>query len=100
MEAFRRGVRSRIVWQREKGRAAARNWKNCTEDIWFGTLSDDYVFHADAVRQKRQIIAPYRDEAGPRGWEEGREGRFRLTAAGNFWDGSILINNQRLRQQP
>ena len=79
-------IRSRIVWQREKGRAAARNWKNCTEDIWFGTLSDDYTFHADAVRQKRQVIAPYRDETGPRGWEEGREGRFRLTAAGNFWD--------------
>ncbi len=79
-------IRNRIVWQREKGRAAAQNWKNCTEDIWFGTLSDDYVFQADAVRQKRQVIAPYRDASGPRGWEESEEGRFRFTAAANFWD--------------
>ena len=28
-------VRNRITWEREKGRGAARNWKNNSEDIWF-----------------------------------------------------------------
>ena len=28
-------VRNRITWQREKGRGAKKNWKNCMEDIWF-----------------------------------------------------------------
>jgi len=31
-------VRNRIVWEREKGRGAKKNWKNNTEDIWFFTL--------------------------------------------------------------
>ncbi len=35
-------VRNRITWEREKGRGALTNWKNCSEDIWFGTLSNDY----------------------------------------------------------
>ena len=33
-------VRNRITWEREKGRGAKANWKNCTEDIWFFTNSD------------------------------------------------------------
>src|SRR5208283_619598 len=31
-------VRNRITWQREKGRGALSNWKNCIEDIWFATV--------------------------------------------------------------
>ena len=42
-------VRNRITWEREKGRGAMSNWKNCSEDIWFCTISDDYVFNVDAV---------------------------------------------------
>ncbi len=33
-------VRNRITWEREKGRGAQANWKNCSEDIWFCTCSD------------------------------------------------------------
>jgi site-specific DNA-methyltransferase (adenine-specific) len=33
---------NRITWEREKGRGAKSNWKNCSEDIWFFTVSDDY----------------------------------------------------------
>ncbi|MGE5804198.1 MAG: DNA methyltransferase, partial [Ignavibacteria bacterium] len=32
-------VQNRIIWEREKGRGAKTNWKNCTEDIWFFTMS-------------------------------------------------------------
>ena len=35
-------VRNRITWEREKGRGAETNWKNCSEDVWFCTVSNDY----------------------------------------------------------
>ena len=79
-------VRNRITWQREKGRGAKRNWKNATEDIWFGTMSDDYYFDVDAVKQKRRVIAPYRQDGEPKDWEETDDGNFRLTFPSNFWD--------------
>ena len=80
-------VRNRITWQREKGRGAKANWKNAMEDIWFATCGKDYTFHADAVMQRRRVIAPYRDEAGmPKDWEKSEDGAFRNTAPSNFWD--------------
>lgn len=79
-------IRNRITWQREKGRGAKANWKNITEDIWFGTLGNDYYFDVDAVKQKRRVIAPYRDQGQPKDWETSDDGRFRLTHPGNFWD--------------
>jgi site-specific DNA-methyltransferase (adenine-specific) len=79
-------VRNRITWQREKGRGAKTNWKNTTEDIWFGTMRNDYYFDVDAVKQKRKVIAPYRENGQPKGWEETENGNFRLTHPGNFWD--------------
>lgn len=80
-------VRNRITWQREKGRGAKANWKNAMEDIWFATCGKDYTFHADAVMQRRRVIAPYRDETGmPKDWEESEDGAFRNTAPSNFWD--------------
>ncbi|MCV4785015.1 site-specific DNA-methyltransferase, partial [Escherichia coli] len=42
--------RNRITWEREKGRGAKRNWKNTSEDIWFFTLSDEYVFNLESVK--------------------------------------------------
>lgn len=75
-------VRNRITWEREKGRGALRNWKNNCEDIWFATVSDEYVFNVDAVKLKRRVLAPYRDEAGqPKDWADG----YRLTCPSNFW---------------
>lgn len=79
-------VRNRITWEREKGRGAKTNWKNCSEDIWFATVSKDYYFNPDAVKMKRKVIAPYRDERGkPKDWEEGLDGNYRLTFPSNLW---------------
>jgi len=79
-------VRNRITWEREKGRGAKANWKNNTEDIWFCTASDDYVFDVDAVKLKRKVIAPYRTEKKkPKDWEETAAGNFRLTHPSNVW---------------
>lgn len=79
-------IRNRITWQREKGRAATDNWKNACEDIWYASLSDSPVFHADAVRVKHAVIAPYRTNGKPKDWQESPEGNFRLTGASNFWN--------------
>ena len=78
--------RNRITWEREKGRGAKTNWKKCAEDIWFFTVSDDYYFNVEAVRLKRQVIAPYTDSNGaPKDWTESDDGRFRLTHPSNLW---------------
>jgi len=79
-------VRNRITWQREKGRGAARNWKNACEDIWFATLSNDYYFDAAAVMQRKKVLAPYRENGKPKDWAETAEGKFRLTHPANLWD--------------
>lgn len=78
-------IRNRITWEREKGRGARRNWKNTAEDIWFGTVSDDYTFNVEAVKLKRQVIAPYTENGRPKDWEESAQGRFRLTHPSNLW---------------
>jgi site-specific DNA-methyltransferase (adenine-specific) len=79
-------LRNRVTWEREKGRASSRNWKSAHEDIWFATVSEDYFFDAEAVRQRRRVRAPYRDgEGAPKDWSEGPEGRYRDTAASNLW---------------
>lgn len=78
-------VRNRITWEREKGRGARANWKNASEDIWFFTVSDDYVFNLDAVKTRRKVIAPYTDNGIPKDWEDSGSGRFRLTHPSNLW---------------
>ncbi|NQZ68672.1 MAG: site-specific DNA-methyltransferase, partial [Lentisphaeria bacterium] len=79
-------VRNRITWEREKGRGAKTNWKNNSEDIWFATKSDDYVFNVDAVKLKRRVIAPYRNDKGEaKDWDETEDGKFRLTFPSNLW---------------
>ena len=78
-------VRSRITWEREKGRGALSNWKNCSEDIWFGTVSDRYFFNPHAVKLKRKVIAPYKVNGKPKDWVEDADGDFRLTHPSNLW---------------
>lgn len=79
-------VRSRITWEREKGRGANANWKNAAEDIWFCTLSDRYTFNLNDVRLRRKVLAPYVDEAGaPKDWTDGTTGRYRDTCPSNVW---------------
>lgn len=79
-------VRSRITWQREKGRGAAKNWKNSLEDIWFATCSQDYYFNLDTVKLRRSVIAPYRKDGKPKDWCEHSSGGYRDTCPSNFWD--------------
>ncbi len=78
-------VRNRITFERDKGRGARNGWKNNSEDIWFCTVSKDYYFDADAVRLKRKVLAPYRENGLPKDWVEEKEGNFRLTAPSNIW---------------
>jgi site-specific DNA-methyltransferase (adenine-specific) len=78
-------VRNRITWEREKGRGAKANWKNASEDIWFCTVSDDFHFDVDAVKLKRKVIAPYRENGLPKDWHETDDGDFRLTHPSNLW---------------
>lgn len=79
-------IRNRITWEREKGRGAKANWKNCSEDIWFCTVSEDYHFDVEAVKLKRKVLAPYRTAAGaPKDWQETEQGNYRLTHPSNLW---------------
>ncbi len=79
-------IRNRITWEREKGRGSKKNWKNNTEDIWFATVSGKYYFNADAVKLKKRVIAPYRNENGePKDWSESKNGMFRMTFSSNVW---------------
>jgi site-specific DNA-methyltransferase (adenine-specific) len=80
-------VLNRITWQREKGRGALTNWKNGLEDIWFGVKdAKNYYFDVEAVKQKRRVLAPYKENGKPKDWEETENGNFRLTYPSNFWD--------------
>jgi len=80
-------VLNRITWQREKGRGAKSNWKNGMEDIWYGVKDpDNYYFDVDAVKIKRRVIAPYKENGKPKDWEKEEDGNFRLTFPSNFWD--------------
>lgn len=79
-------LRNRISWEREKGRAAKNNWKNCLEDIWFCTKSENYTFNLDAVKVEHHVLAPYRDGGGkPKDWQEKDGQRIRFTAPSNIW---------------
>lgn len=79
-------IRNRITWEREKGRGAKKNWKNASEDIWFCTVSNDYVFNLDAIKLKRKVLAPYTDATkNPKDWQQSTAGRFRLTHPPNLW---------------
>ena len=76
-------LRNRITWEREKGRGAKANWKNAAEDIWFFTVSDEYTFDLDAVKQRRRVLAPYRENGKPKDWTEA--GNYRDTHPSNLW---------------
>lgn len=80
-------IRNRITWEREKGRGSLSNWKNCSEDIWFCTVSNRYIFHPERVRLRRRVLAPYRDAKGrPKDWKSDEKGTFRDTAPSNLWN--------------
>jgi site-specific DNA-methyltransferase (adenine-specific) len=78
-------VQNRITWEREKGRGANKNWKSCSEDIWFCTVSDNFFFNPEAVKVKRKVLAPYRENGRPKDWNKEGDGNFRLTSPSNLW---------------
>lgn len=78
-------LQNRITWEREKGRGARKNWKNAAEDIWFFTVSDDYVFNLESIKTKRKVLAPYKENGEPKDWKKSENGNFRLTHPSNLW---------------
>ena len=79
-------VHNRITWEREKGRGSRKNWKNNSEDVWYCTMSEDYIFNAEDVKLKRKVIAPYREKNGiPKDWQIEDSTGFRLTYPSNIW---------------
>lgn len=83
-------LRNRITWEREKGRGAKNNWKNSMEDIFFCTLSDNYTFNLEAVKQRKKVVAPYKKDGKPKDWQDTKDGKFRDTCPSNFW-GDISV---------
>jgi site-specific DNA-methyltransferase (adenine-specific) len=78
-------LRNRITWEREKGRGASANWKNASEDVWFFTVGEEYTFNLDAVKQRRRVIAPYKENGEPKDWSDTQDGKFRDTHPSNLW---------------
>lgn len=78
-------LQNRITWEREKGRGAKANWKNSAEDIWFFTVSDKFTFNLDAVKVRRKVLAPYKENGKPKDWNAGKTGNFRDTHPSNIW---------------
>ncbi|CAN5389747.1 hypothetical protein BH10ACI2_BH10ACI2_07540 [soil metagenome] len=78
-------LQNRITWEREKGRGAKQNWKNTAEDIWYFTVSDDFTFNLDAVKVRRKVLAPYKENGSPKDWQMGKNGNYRDTHPSNIW---------------
>ena len=79
-------LQNRISWEREKGRGAQNNWKNCLEDIWFFTKGKSYYFNIEAVKVQRPVLAPYRTRNGtPKDWVEESGEKIRYTHPSNIW---------------
>ncbi|MEO7540203.1 MAG: site-specific DNA-methyltransferase, partial [Pyrinomonadaceae bacterium] len=78
-------LQNRITWEREKGRGAKANWKNAAEDIWYFTVGDKFTFNLDAVKTRRKVLAPYRDNGEPKDWTSSENGNYRDTHPSNIW---------------
>ena len=78
-------IKNRITWEREKGRGAKSNWKNCSEDIWFCTMSDKFTFNIDDVKIKRRVLAPYKENGRPKDWITDKNNNYRITYPSNIW---------------
>ena len=48
-------------------------------------MSDDYTFNVDAVKLKKKVIAPYRENGLPKDWKEEGKDKYRLTYPSNIW---------------
>lgn len=79
-------IKNRITWEREKGRGSKKNWKNSQEDIWFATNSENYTFNVEAVKKRKRVIAPYKEDGIAKDWLEDEKVKYRDTYPSNFWD--------------
>ena len=100
-------VQNRITFEREKGRGAKTNYKNCSEDIFFCTNSRNYVFNVDAVKLRKAVVAPYTQNGKPKDWHATRGGqKYRDTYPSNVWTDitipfwSMKENTQHPTQKP
>ncbi len=48
-------------------------------------MSNEYTFNESAVRLKKKVIAPYKENGKPKDWKKEKEGNFRLTSPSNLW---------------
>lgn len=80
-------LQNRITWEREKGRGSKKNWKNCIEDIWFYSNSEEYKFNLDKIKIMRKVLAPYKNDKGEaKDWKTDKNGNnYRLTHPSNLW---------------
>ena len=78
-------VRNRITFEREKGRGAKTNFKNCSEDIFFCTNSNKWTFNIEDIKLRRRVLAPYKDNGVPKDWEKDQDGNYRDTYPSNIW---------------
>jgi site-specific DNA-methyltransferase (adenine-specific) len=83
---------NRITWKREKGRGAKKNWKQNMEDIWFAVRDNKhYTFNIEAVKIKKKVIAPYRENGKPKDWYITETGDAeRLTHPSNIWTDFVV----------
>lgn len=84
-------VKNRISWKRDKGRGAKKNWKNNCEDIFFCVANpDNYFFDVEAVKVRKEVIAPYRQDGVAKDWKEDETGRYRMTYPSNIWTDLVV----------
>ena len=100
-------IQNRITFEREKGRGAKTNYKNCSEDIFFCTNSRNYVFNVDAVKLRKSVVAPYTQNGKPKDWRATQSGqKYRDTYPSNVWTDitipfwSMKENTQHPTQKP
>ena len=48
-------------------------------------MSKNYFFNVDAVKLKRKVLAPYRQNGKPKDWQAEHDGNYRVTHPSNVW---------------
>lgn len=85
-------IMNRITWKRDKGRGAKANYKNNMEDIWFAVKNPkDYYFNVDAIKVKKEVVAPYKENGKPKDRVETEDGeKYRMTYPSNIWTDMVV----------
>lgn len=80
-------ILNRITWKRDKGRGAAKNWKQNMEDIWYAVRDKKkYTFNLEEVKIPKKVIAPYKENGKPKDWYLKSDGTAeRMTHPSNIW---------------